>query len=165
MEEQSNPSIQEDAAILYAWQALEFSRTNNRSSGWYIAVGVAWLALVAYGVYIQDWLRTAVAVLLGVVVWLVVKMKPREFKHEITGAGFKVAGKLYPFSRFRAFGILKTPEGYRLIVVPAQRLGQGLSLQLGGADVEIVRTTVVRFLPEEEQQEDLVDRMNRLFRL
>lgn len=165
MEEEKISEGPEEAEVLYSWQALEFSRPRAKAPGWYLVVGIIWLAMLAYTVYSQQWLRLVVVAVLGVVVWLVAKMQPREFRHAISAKGLIVGGKNYSFRNYRAYALVKGAEGNRLLLLPRQQLGQGLALQLGGADVERIRTIMAEVLPEEERGEDVVDRMNQWLNL
>lgn len=162
MEENNNTNPV--ANRLYSWEALEFGETRDRTAGWYWGVGVLLVAFVAYSVYQGEWLRVAVAVMIAVVLFLMLRMKPRAFSHALTEEGVLVGEKLYPYGKYKAFGVVMGMEGSKLVVIPSQRLSPGLSLQLGGADVEQIRAIMTRFLPEQEMEEDVVDKMNRWFR-
>lgn len=147
--------------VVYSWRALEFSREQNKPLAWYGLVVLFWIGFVAYSIWTRNWIQTGLAVMLGLVVLLLSPVQPREFEHELTESGFRVGGKSYPYERYKSFAIIKSESGDKLLVVPKQRLGQGLSLQLGGADVERVRAFMINLMPEETREEDLVDRMNR----
>ena len=148
------------AEILYEWTALEFGRT-KRGSRWYLAVAAAALLLGAYAVYTRDWLRWAALAMVRVVVGLVLRAGPREFRHALTPAGVWVGKKLYAYGDFSSFAIVESPDGGSLTLVPKRRLGLVISLQLGGADVERIRAVLSEYLEESDGSEDLLDRMNR----
>lgn len=165
MEEEKSTDTTSSDKVIYSWQALEFNRPVTKKPVWYLVLGVLWLALLAYTFYTQQWLRVVVVAVLGVVVWLMSRMQPREFAHAITEDGLLVGGNKYSFNKYRSFAVVKSSGGERLLLIPKQQLAQGLALQLGGADVERIRTIMAVILPEEDREEDVVDRMNRWLNL
>lgn len=164
MSMEQNNNAQSVVNELYRWEALEFGESSERTPSWYLGVGFVLLAFVAYSIYQGEWIRVGVAVMIAVVLVLMLRMKPRTFSHALTEEGMLVGGKVYSYGKYKAFGIVRGMEGSRMVVIPTQRLSPGLSLQLGGADVEKIRAIMTRFLPEQEMDEDVVDRMNRWFR-
>ena len=150
--------------VLYEWTALEFNRSNKRPVTWYWAVGGVWVLLAGYTVWMQQWIRLAVLLLLAVLIWLVSRMKPKEFRHTLTNSAIIVGGREYVYNQFSSFGVVNSQEGFKVIVSPNRALGPGLTLQVGGGDVERIRAILSQYLPEEEKTEDIVDKANRWFK-
>ncbi|MCB1188719.1 hypothetical protein KDL29_16290, partial [bacterium] len=89
---------------------------------------------------------------------------PKEFRHTLTNSAIIVGGREYVYNQFSSFGVVNSQEGFKVIVSPNRALGPGLTLQVGGGDVERIRAILSQYLPEEEKTEDIVDKANRWFK-
>ena len=137
----------------------------RRTPGWYGVAGLVALLAIGYTIYTSQWVGLAVVMMIGVIMYLVGRVSPRQFVHQLTDRGVKIGDKFYAYGQLRAFWVTIVPEGRALNLLPAKKLSLLLTLQLGDADVEKVREILLEFLPEEAGRgEDLVDRVGRWFR-
>lgn len=155
---------QEDKKVLYEWSAPEFSGSGATGwSGWALLV-----LLIAAGwtVWVQQWVTLAVVVMVGVMVYLLRKSQPRVFQHQITETGVYVGERLYAYGKLKSFWIVLGGDVRIVNLLPNKKFGLSLTLQLGDADVERVRETLMKFLPEDASRgEDTVDKVGRFFKL
>ena len=152
-------------AVRYEWMAPEFART-ERAPLWYIVVGVAWLGGMIYTGLTSQWVGLGVVAMVGLVLYLSGRMLPRTFAHQLTDKGVVVAGQFHAYGQLRSFWIAQGGQGPALNLSSAKKLSFLLTLQLGTADIEKVRTVLLEFLPEEAGRgEDVVDKIGRFFKL
>lgn len=150
--------------VRYEWTAPEFARA-QRSGVWYMVTGGIWLILLAYTLYTGQWVGVAVVIMIGIVLYLLGRVAPRNFIHRLATAGIGVGEKFYPYGQLRSFWIANTPSGQTLNLVSSKKFSLAITLQLVGADVEKVRDILLEFLPEESGRgEDTVDRIGRFLK-
>ncbi|MFA5010116.1 MAG: hypothetical protein WC553_02730 [Patescibacteria group bacterium] len=152
--------------ILYEWRAPEFStQSNGVIWGWWIGIGA--LAMIgAWSVWTKEWVALAVVGMIVVVAILMRQTKPRDFGHQLTEAGVKVGEALRSYDQFRAFWIVLENDTRVVNLLPSKKWGLMLTLQLGDANVDKVRETLLKFLPEDASRgEDTIDKIGRFFRL
>ncbi len=155
---------QEDQKILYEWEAPEFSGGSTTGwSGWTLAfllIAAIWTA------WVGQWVTLAVVVMVGLVIYLLRRTQPRTFWHRIMETGVEVGGKVYPYNKLKSFWIVLGQEARVVNLLPNRKFGLLLTLQIGDADVEKIRETLGKFLPEDASRgEDTVDRIGRFFKL
>jgi hypothetical protein len=156
---------EQDEKALYEWQAGEFTTNEVGSFGWWGVGGFLVLA-AAWTIWMKQWMGLAVVIMIGVMVWLVRGMKPRKFDHQLTEVGVKVGSRVYPYNTLKSFWIVLDTNVRTVNLLPDKKFGFLLTLQLGDANVDKVRETLAKFLPEDASRgEDTVDKIGRFFRL
>jgi hypothetical protein len=83
-----------------SWTASEFI-DHSRSAGWYFLLALATAAVAAI-VYLitHETITTATIFVLGIIVALATRLKPRQVEYEISSRNIKVGSKTYPLSYF-----------------------------------------------------------------
>ncbi len=144
---------------LYAWAFDEPALRLGRRSRWILL-----LLLVVSGVYslLQgSFLPTALFFLIGLIGWRVSRAAPRAFRCFLTGEGLYLNTEFFPYERMQSFWIFPGHEP-----VLSLQQGSGLVRQVRAPfpadDVERVRSVLLQFLPEEEQEVPLVDSLEKL---
>ncbi len=154
----------EQPEILYSWDAKEYIQP-ERNTVWYWWAAVIALIVIVYAVAIRQWTLIVVMVVAGVAIYLVNRTEPRTFTHTLLDAGIMVGDKLYLYTSLKSFWFTRGAGNQELKVLQAGKLKPLLSLQVGGADVEKIRSVLVRFIPEEEGRgEDVVDKISRFLK-
>ncbi len=155
---------QENEKILYEWSAPEFS--GGGTTGWSGWVFLILIVAAGWTIWTRQWVTLAVVMMIGLIVYLLRKASPRVFQHKIAESGVYVGEKLYPYGKLKSFWIVLGGDVRAVNLLPNKKFGLLLTLQLGDADVEMVRETLKKFLPEEASRgEDTVDKVGRFFKL
>lgn len=155
----------EPGKILYSWEAPEYEKT-TRSPTWYVVAAVVVVLVIAYGIYARQWSLIAVTLVAAGALYFVGARTPKTFAHKIFDNGVEVGDKFYPFDQLKSFWIIADEDSQTLNLLQLGKFKFLLSLQLGDADVEKIRTSLVQFLPEETDREpDMIDKISRFLKL
>lgn len=147
-----------------SWTASEFI-AHDKSSGWYLllALGAAVLAVLVYLFTHGDKVSTAVVVIVAITFGILAARKPRELEYGVDGSGIHIGEKFYPYSGFRSFSIVQEEAVESIWFMPLKRFMPPLTLYFDPDDGEKIVDVLAQFLPLENQQVDMVDKlMHRL---
>ncbi|MFH0905382.1 MAG: hypothetical protein V1826_01530 [bacterium] len=156
---------QEIGEVLYTWQAKEFA-TTKRPLGWYAIAGLILIGVLAYAIYTRQWMTGAVVLMLAVLIYLSQRMVPRIFDHQLTSLGVVVGERFYSYTNFKSFWVVLDSNAPVANLLPNRRVGLLLTLQLGGADIEKVRSILAEHVAEDAGRgEDVIDKIGKALKL
>jgi len=150
--------------ILKEWEAPEYAHY-EKSADWYWWTGLlAILMLVA--AFWQGSFLFGVLVLVG---WFTVVIyaarPPRLVRFALTERGVLAADKLYLWQDLKSFWVFYKPPLHNEISIESKKtLMPYIKIPLGEEDPTKLRDTIKKFLPEEEQEESLIDNITHLAR-
>jgi len=149
--------------VLYEWEAPEFGETGR---GWNVWVFVVLLLAAGWMIWTRQWIALAVVGMILAVLYLLKRVQPRKFTHQLTEAGIKVGERIHRYDQLKSFWVVLAGEARVVNLLPKRKWGLMLTLQLGDADVDKVRDILSKFLPEDASRgEDTIDRIGRFFKL
>lgn len=149
---------EEDAgAMLIAWEALEFEPDPGRG-----LLQVALAALLFLGaivaVVLRSYLLGIFLVLAGGVIMSYAFRQPRRLSLTITAAGIRVERRIYEFKELKSFWIAYEPPLSKELVIESKKaIMPVLRIPLGDQDPLQIREVLLRFLPEVEREDSLLD--------
>ena len=141
---------------LLGWAAHEFDPASDSSLQFLIG-GV----LIAGGVVVTFFGNFLFALLLALAGGLVMAHAfriPREMRFAVTGRGVEVGKRLYAFESIESFWIHYDPPLFKELVLKSKKaIMPHIKIPLDDLDPLQLRKTLLRFLPEEEQEISLID--------
>lgn len=121
-----------------------------------VAVGAAALAfLLTKGEIFTPAIIIIVAILFGIMA----ARKPRELPYSIDATGLHIGDKSYSFGNFKSFSVVQEEGIESIWLLPLQRFAPGLSIYFAPGDRDRILAILDDFLPVEEKELDLVDRL------
>ena len=157
------PVPKQAAGESVAWTASEFI-AHNKSSGWYMLLGLGALGLAAV-VYLltRDKISTAMVVIVAVIFGIFAARKPRELDYSVDSSGMHIGNKFYPYGSFRSFAIVQEEAVESIWLMPLKRFMPIISIYFEPTDGKKIAEVLSKFLPVENRQPDPVDKlMHRL---
>jgi len=147
------------------WESDNFE-THRRGWSWYlIAVAILLLVLI-YTIYSGRWLLAGVVVMVGVVLFLSGRMSPEKVSCRIDDQGITIGNRTYLYDQIKTFWISKTAGTAKLNMISTQRFMPVISLLIKAGSEEMIRSAFGGRVPESKnQQEDVIDRINRFLRI
>ncbi len=146
------------------WTASEFI-AHDRSPLWYLAVLAGGAALSVLIYFLTKDLLSPVILAMATIIFLVAaSRKPRVLEYVVDGNGLEIAGKFYPYSDFRSFGIVHDGAFSNITLMPLKRFMPPISIYYAPEDSEKIVDTLAAFLPMEEYKLDLIDSLIRKLR-
>ncbi len=157
--EQVKKVDQESSLINFEWRAPEFEKY-EKSAGWFIAVGLIGLIVFTIALFMENFIFAFIVVLAIFIVFVYALKEPRIIQFEINDEGITIDGRLHPYEDFKSFWIFSSPS--IALSVKSKRLFTPLiKIPLADQAPVKVRQELTRFVPEEKQEESLIDTLSR----
>ena len=149
---------------LFSWKSPEFV-SHKRNPRWYLVTVIVAVVIGSILAWQKLW---SGAILVGVallVLSVLSRLKPRVLECSLYPEGIVVDKRAYQYNQFKHFWFTLSDIPKVKLQLSGRFAGQ-VTLPLAGADPEQTVAYLSKHLPEEaDQGEDLVDVINRLFRL
>lgn len=151
-----------DASI--TWTASEYI-DHSRGSGWYLALIAGTIALAALVYFItKDYFATGVIAVMGVIVGVFSRQKPKQVAYELSSSGLKAGEKTYPLSLFKSFALIREGALSSVNLIPIKRFMPPLSIYFAPGDEQKIVDLLGSHLPLEESGLDAIERLARRLR-
>lgn len=149
------------ANVLIQWRAPEFEKY-EKSKTWFIVAGIFFLGLIGLSIWMKSPSMIVSFALMGLVIFLFALRKPRQVKFAITSKGIMVNERLYRFDDLKSFWIFYDPPEIKKISFESKKtLKPYIIIPLAEQNPVEVRKILVKFLPEIEQEESVIDVLAR----
>lgn len=145
------------------WEASEYIH-NDKGGGWLISLIVVVLLAAGIAVWFGAWTFVVLILVMGVAFGVFAFRRPHTLTYSLTNEGIHIADKMYPYSDFRAFGILEDGAFYTMTFIPVRRFSPALSVYFAEADGEKIVDIVGDHLPMQDIQPDAIDNFMRRLR-
>lgn len=146
-----------------SWTASEYI-AHQKDALWYLAFSAGTLLFAAL-VYLvtRDVVPTGVIIICAVLLGIMGARKPRVLSYSIDGRGITIANKFYSYADFKSFGVIDEGGVSSIVFSPLKRFMPDLSVYIDKDDEERIAHAISDYLPFEERDHDLLERlMSRL---
>ncbi|PID52571.1 MAG: hypothetical protein CR972_01285 [Candidatus Moraniibacteriota bacterium] len=151
--------------IIVNWRGPEFEHY-PRSKQWYTGALIILSLIVLYAVIKGGILMAIVFALIGLVGYLILSQPQKVIDFAVTYDGILVGDEIYDFDDIQSFWIFYEPPHTRVISLHMKGYFRPyLHIPLHQVDPVDVYRALVEFIPEEKQEQNIVDIMERLFRM
>ncbi len=158
-EEQQVPEVTHADAQPVEWTASEFVQ-HDKDASWYVALAILAVIVTAIIYFVTRDRVTAVVIILAIVLFgVAAKRKPRTLHYEINSHGVTIGSKLYPFAQFKSFTVLQEGAFNSIQLMSLKRFLPPISLYCPPEQEEAVITALGNYLPHEQRNHDVVDRL------
>lgn len=143
-----------------SWTASEFI-AHAKSAGWYVVLVLVAVAGAGLAYYLTNGeiFTPAIIVIVAILFGVMGARKPRELPYRIDAKGIHIGEKNYPFGGFKSFSVVQEEGVESIWLLPLQRFAPGLSIYFAPEDRDRILAILDDFLPVEEKQLDMVDRL------
>lgn len=160
---ETGPNPFSSKKILYTWEAKEYEQL-VRPQSWYIGVFIFFFAMVAYALFEDNLLMGILFILFGLAIYLFEKKQPRTFNFQVTPDGVIVHTHLYEFDSLDSFWIFYEPSGKKTLSLKSKKKYLPfIHIPIGQTNPVELRQVLLDYLPEEKQEEGLLDAIERFF--
>lgn len=148
------------------WTAEEYI-AEDKSFLWYAGLALFVLGGIVLDVLVLKSFFSVSALLLAIAAVLVVMSirPPRVIQYHLSKEGLKVGERVYRLQDYKAFGVMYDGKGNTIFLTPVNRFTPGLSVYFPEAQGEQIVQVLSRYVPMQEVQMDVIDRIARLLRL
>jgi len=148
---------------IFVWKSADFVQY-DRSNKWYEVVVLTAIALAALLAWQQIWTGVILVVVAALIMLITSRLKPREVKCAVFTEGIVVDEKPYEYGQFKSFWI-NAGELPKMVFQRVGKIAGVVEIPLQNIDIDQVRLYISKHLPQEDDQgENLVDKINRIMR-
>lgn len=142
-----------------SWTASEFIAYQKNKS-WYI-LAVTGVILMAGLIFLvtKDTISTAVTLALGVLFIVFASRKPRVLNYEISDKGIRIGDKLHVFRTMKSFAVIEEGTIRSIDILPMQRFMPAISMYYDPKDEDVIISSLGKFLPQENREQPLIDKL------
>ena len=164
METAESEKLNSSELINIEWEAPEFQKY-EKSRIWFIVAALFALIFFALALLMRNFIFAFMIILMILSVFLYATKQPRIIRFKISGEGIYVENKLYPYDGIKSFWIdYEPPDLKQLLIVGKKRFSSLVSIPLADQDPVQIRTSLLKFIPEEKQEQSISDAIARRLR-
>lgn len=146
----------EDTEI--SWHAPDFIK-HEKSTDWYWAVGVITIALAVAGFVFGNVLFGILVIIASFALVLQTSRDPEVREFTVNRKGVKVQNTLYPYSSIESFWVENNPYEQKILLQSEKPWMPYIVFPIKEVDPEEIRDFMIQYLPEEEHQEPLAQKI------
>lgn len=156
--QQAKSNTKNDTGV--SWTASEFI-SHDKSTGWYALLGLFAIALAALVYFFShgDKVPTVVVIIVAITFGVMASRKPRELDYSVDERGVQVGDKLYSYAGFRSFAVVQEEAVESIWLMPLKRFTPPLTIYFDPDDGQKIVDVLGSYLPIENRQLDMVDRL------
>lgn len=148
------------------WTAQEYVHI-DKSPIWFVLFVLVVLGFIAVDVFLlKSWTFSVLVIVMAIAVIIYTRRPPRTLTYALSAQqGLYVGERLYHFSEFKAFGVIKDGEHHSIMLIPTKRFSPGVSVYFPEEAGERIVDILGRILPMEDLKLDIIDIVVRKLRL
>lgn len=140
------------------WKAPEFIKY-EKGPDWYWAVGVISITIAVAAVVFGNVLFGILVLIASVALTLQGSQDPEIREFSVDRQGVQADEILYPYSSLKSFWVENNPHEQKLLLQSEKAWMPYIVMPIAEVDPEEVRDFLLQFLPEEEHQEPLTQKI------
>ena len=141
-----------------SWHTIEYIHT-PKTSDWYWIVAIITISIALISIIMNNIIFAILIVVSSFTLSLFASKKPKIVEISIDNIGITVDNTLYPFANLESFWI-ETREHHPKILVKSKKIFMPfIVIFIGDIEIEKVRETLSRHLPEEEHIEPFLEKL------
>ncbi len=149
---------------IITWEAEEYI-VRDKTTWWYVGLMAVGLTLAGISVWLQWWSFLAVVVLSVIALIIYAMRPPRVIRYSLSNKGISEGERLYSYSEFKSFGILKEGQHFAIALTPTKRFSPRLMVYFPAAQGEEIVDAFGGRLPMEEVKLDILDKLIKFLRI
>ncbi len=151
--------------VIVHWRGPDFEHY-PRSKNWYLGISITIALICLYALWTDSIIMAIVFGLIWIVGYLQLSRPPKVIDFAVTYDGILVGDEMYDFDDIKSFWIFYEPPHTRIISLHVKgHLRPYLHIPLHQVDPVIVHEKLVEFIPEEKQEQNLIDILERLLHI
>lgn len=150
------------------WSANEYIH-QEKNGLWFVIFGIVIISLIAVDILVIKsafYSFSILIVVMAIAVIMYSRRPPRTIDYTLSGdQGLYVGERLYHFSEFKAFGLIKDQGEHSIMMIPVKRFSPGLTVYFPEESGEEIVDIFGARLPMQDLKLDVIDVIVRKLRL
>lgn len=144
------------------WQAPEYE-FRKKTADWFWVAGIITIAFIFSSVVLKNILFAVLVVIGSFSLMLYAARKPKIVSFSVGPKGIQIAERIYYYDDLKSFWInYNPPQTKELIIESKKTFMPHITIMLGDADPVKARDFLLKFLPEQKNEESLITTISRL---
>ena len=148
------------AAEILEWQ-MEEPNFSPKSDEWYWALSIFGLAIVVFSIILKNYLFIIIVALAALIIYSSKNKKLELLDFRLDGEGLCIGSKIYLYDNFESFWIFS--DHAELAFHYKRHFTPLLTIPFRNSDELQIRKILLRYLPENEEEQSLVDLLRKRF--
>lgn len=148
---------------LIEWEASEYIH-HEKDGSWFFLLGIGTIIATGLALVFRQWTFAVLIVIMAVAIVVFARRPPRTLHYALDASGIRINDQLYPYSDFRAFGVVNDGPLYSIILVPNGRFTPATSMYFEERDGEKIVDILGSRLPMEKIKIDYIETLTRKLR-
>jgi hypothetical protein len=147
-----------------SWSASEYI-AHEKTTGWFALLGVS-IALIGIIIYVltRDLFSAVIIAVIGIAFGAYAARQPQVLNYKLDRTGVHIGDKFYPYAKFKTFTIIDEGALSSIMFMPLQRLMPPLTIYYAAEDENKIVEILSDYLPHEDRQLDIFERLARKIR-
>ena len=141
------------------WETPEYTE-HKKSADWYWYLALGAVLLLIYAAYTRSFLFAALVVVGWFTIMLYSARTAKIIKVAISESGIQIEQNIYPWNNIKSFWIFVGKNELSLEL--KKTLMPHIKIPLGETDQKEAHEILLRFIPENEQEESFIDNLSDL---
>lgn len=152
------------AGASVSWTASEFV-AHEKNANWYGLLALAGvLGTVIIYLLTKDIVSSAMILVVTVIFGVFASRKPRVLEYVLDQSGIHIGPKFYAYGDFKSFSVFEEGSLNAVLLMPLRRFMPSLTIYYDPQDEEKIIQVLSDYLPFEERDHDMVDKLMRKVR-
>lgn len=154
---QVSPVLPTIESTVIEWTAHEFEK-KEKTSSWFTVQKIITLIFLITAIILKNYTFTIVVLMASLCVYIYARKEPKEINLSISHRGISINNKLYPYNELKSFWIFYDPPRLKQLSFQSKKiLTSYIQMPLNNQNPNQLRSFLLKYLPEAEQEESLVD--------
>jgi len=154
---QEEKTSEQSELIDIQWQAPEFKKY-EKGPGWFIILGISALLIFTIVLLMKNFIFAILIILAVFVIFIYALKEPRLVNFKISGKGITIDDKVYSYEELKSFWIFyELPQIKELSIRSKKWLMPLIKIPIEEQDPTLIRSALIKFIPEQKQEESVID--------
>ncbi len=141
------------------WSASEYVE-HEKGNMWFVQFGLVSIVVIAVVYFVtRDYISIIVLSVLAIGIGYFAGRKPETLNYRLDSQGIHIGTKLYPVSMFKSFAIVEEGAISSIALLPLKRFMPAITVYFAPEDEKKIVDALGAMLPQEERQQDRVDKL------
>jgi hypothetical protein len=146
------------------WTASEFV-SHQKTGMWYVSLGgISAVITIIVFIVTHNILSALVVAAACMAFGVLAARKPETKSYQISSDGVTIAGRVYPFNMFKAFSVIEEGAINCIWLRPLKKFAPTVAMYYPPDQEDRIIMMLDNFLPQEDRQHDIVERLSRRIR-
>ncbi len=146
------------------WRAPEFEKS-DWDRKWYLIAVLILAAIIIYALVANSPIMAITFILIGIVGYIYLQKEPRILDFMVTYDGIIAGKEIYEFRDIKSFWIFYEPHIKVISLRMKGKILPHIHIPVHDQDPVKIRESLLKFIPEKEQELTLVDTIEKVLRL